>query len=264
MEVKSKKDKNIAAILALFGGFFGLHRYYLGQVGLGIAYTVFAITFIPAFLAFIDFIVFISQSKLSFDAKYNKEHFFSMYGGKTNSGRETSRAKDRKFENAPTRYREIKGANQMFGSETTKGTPGISRREISAMKVKAIQHFKNFELKESKRIFLEILNYTPRDASIHFNLACIYSLNENSEMAFQALDQAVKYGMEGLDRITSHDALAYIRIQPQFEEFRKNNFKIPEGGFNQSTTTEAFEEPEDSIPLESREEIPEERKLERE
>ena len=256
MEVKSIKDKNIAAIMALFGGFFGLHRYYLGQVGLGIAYTVFAITFIPAFIAFIDFIVFISQSKLSFDAKYNKEHFFRMYGGKM-SGKPSSTINERKLENAPTRYREIKGANQMFGSENSKRTPGISRREISALKVKAIQHFKNFELKESKRIFLEILNYTPRDASIHFNLACIYSLNENSEMAFQALDQAVKYGMEGLDRIASHDALAHIRIQPEFEEFRKNNFKIPEGGFNQSTTTEAFEEPKESLPREVREELSE-------
>lgn len=51
------KDKNVAGILALFLGAFGVHRFYLGQTGLGILYAVF-MTGISTILGIIDAIVF--------------------------------------------------------------------------------------------------------------------------------------------------------------------------------------------------------------
>lgn len=68
------KDKSIAAILALFLGGFGIHRFYLNQPVLGILYLIFCWTFIPAFIGLIDFICFLAMSKNSFDLKYNSNN----------------------------------------------------------------------------------------------------------------------------------------------------------------------------------------------
>jgi TM2 domain-containing membrane protein YozV len=65
------KSKSTAALLAFFLGGFGVHRFYLGQSGKGIAYLLFFWTLIPAFIAFIDFIIFLTMSEDSFNAKYN-------------------------------------------------------------------------------------------------------------------------------------------------------------------------------------------------
>lgn len=65
------KDKTTAAILALFLGGIGIHRFYLNQGGLGVAYLLFCWTFIPAAIAFIDFIIFLTMSDAAFNAKYN-------------------------------------------------------------------------------------------------------------------------------------------------------------------------------------------------
>ncbi len=64
------KDKLTAALLALFLGGFGVHRFYLGQIGLGIAYLLFCWTFIPAIIGFIDFIILLSCSEQNFKTKY--------------------------------------------------------------------------------------------------------------------------------------------------------------------------------------------------
>ena len=65
------KEKNTAGIIAFFLGGLGIHRFYLGQTGLGILYLVFCWTFIPAIIAFIDAIIFWTQSQESFNQKYN-------------------------------------------------------------------------------------------------------------------------------------------------------------------------------------------------
>jgi len=65
------KNKTTAAILAFFLGGLGVHRFYLGQSGLGIPYLVFCWTFIPAIIALVDFIVFLTMDEQSFNQKYN-------------------------------------------------------------------------------------------------------------------------------------------------------------------------------------------------
>jgi len=51
---KSRKNRTTALLITLFFGGLGGHRYYMGQVGMGILYTVFCWTFIPAIVAFIE------------------------------------------------------------------------------------------------------------------------------------------------------------------------------------------------------------------
>ncbi|MEX1366045.1 MAG: NINE protein [Nannocystaceae bacterium] len=65
------KDKNVAAILALFLGGIGVHKFYLGRIGAGILYMVFSLTFIPSLLGLIDFFVLALMDKDEFDRRYN-------------------------------------------------------------------------------------------------------------------------------------------------------------------------------------------------
>ena len=65
-----QKSRIAAALLALFLGGFGVHKFYLGRVAWGIVYLLFCWTFIPAFVAFIEFIVYLCMSDESFRAKY--------------------------------------------------------------------------------------------------------------------------------------------------------------------------------------------------
>ncbi|WHI46904.1 NINE protein [Microbulbifer sp. JMSA004] len=64
------KSKVAAALLAFFLGGFGVHKFYLGQVGLGILYLVFFWTFIPAIVAFIEFIILLTMSDEAFNQKF--------------------------------------------------------------------------------------------------------------------------------------------------------------------------------------------------
>lgn len=65
------KNKTTAAILAFFLGGIGIHRFYLGQGGLGILYLIFCWTFVPLVIAFIDFIIFLTMDEKAFNDKYN-------------------------------------------------------------------------------------------------------------------------------------------------------------------------------------------------
>jgi len=64
------KSKGVAIVLALFLGGLGAHKFYLGQVGLGILYLVTCWTFIPAVVAFIEAIVYACTNDAEFAAKY--------------------------------------------------------------------------------------------------------------------------------------------------------------------------------------------------
>jgi TM2 domain-containing membrane protein YozV len=63
------KSRITAALLAFFLGGIGAHKFYLGQVGIGVVYLLFCWTFIPAIIAFIEFIIYLTQDDATFAAK---------------------------------------------------------------------------------------------------------------------------------------------------------------------------------------------------
>ena len=63
-----QKSRIAAALLAFFLGGFGVHKFYLGRVGQGLLYLCW--TFIPAIIAFIEFIIYLCTSDEAFAAKY--------------------------------------------------------------------------------------------------------------------------------------------------------------------------------------------------
>jgi TM2 domain-containing membrane protein YozV len=64
------KSKTTAAILAFLLGGLGIHKFYLGKTGQGILYLLFFWTFIPAILALIEFVMFLTMSDEVFAEKY--------------------------------------------------------------------------------------------------------------------------------------------------------------------------------------------------
>lgn len=64
------KSKLIAALLAFFLGGLGIHKFYLGQFGLGILFLLFSWTFIPSIVAFIEGVIFLTMSDDLFNEKY--------------------------------------------------------------------------------------------------------------------------------------------------------------------------------------------------
>ena len=67
----SGKSKVVAALFAIFLGSLGIHKFYLGKVGMGILYLLFCWTFIPGFVSFIEGIVYLCQSDEEFARKYS-------------------------------------------------------------------------------------------------------------------------------------------------------------------------------------------------
>ncbi|KAB8029808.1 TM2 domain-containing protein [Fluviispira multicolorata] len=71
--ITSGKSKVIAAIFALFLGGLGIHKFYLGKKGQGVLYILFCWTFIPAFIALIEGVLYLIMSDEKFNAKYNNK-----------------------------------------------------------------------------------------------------------------------------------------------------------------------------------------------
>ena len=69
-----KKNPTTAVLLALFLGGLGAHKFYMGQVGVGVLYLLFVWTFIPAILVLIDAFVIAGQV-----AKYNEQKALELF-----------------------------------------------------------------------------------------------------------------------------------------------------------------------------------------
>lgn len=66
------KNKTVAAVLAIFVGGLGIHKFYLGKTFQGIIYLLFCWTCIPAIAALIEGVLFLMSSESEFNQKYNR------------------------------------------------------------------------------------------------------------------------------------------------------------------------------------------------
>ena len=201
------KNKTTAGLLALFLGWAGVHRFYLGQTGLGILYFFLMFFGVSFVLGLIDAIVFFSMDDGDFNRKYNSP------------------------ERRATQDRNIK----QYGpySQNRGRMPAVPRNAQAAgrdlqnpHKINGIKKYKEFDLEGAIEDFNKGLEIHPRDISLHFNLACAYSLTEQVEKAYTHLDKAVSLGFNDFDKIKTHDDLAYVRIQDRFDEFQNNGYRL--------------------------------------
>jgi TM2 domain-containing membrane protein YozV len=65
------KSKMAAGILAILLGDIGVHKFYLGNIGMGILYLCFCWTGIPGVIGLIEGIIYLTSSKEDFERKNN-------------------------------------------------------------------------------------------------------------------------------------------------------------------------------------------------
>lgn len=65
------KSKVTAGILGILLGGIGVHKFYMGKIGMGILYLCFCWTGIPAVVGFIEGIVYLCSSDENFQLKHH-------------------------------------------------------------------------------------------------------------------------------------------------------------------------------------------------
>jgi TM2 domain-containing membrane protein YozV len=206
------RNKNTAAILALILGVFGVHRFYLGQTFLGIIYCMFFWTGVPALLGVIDAVLLAVMNDTLFDAKYNRE----FLKGNVDPWRQREREQEMEY------YRRQREGKRKYEIPV----PSTPSKKENPTKLTGIAKYKDYDFKGAIEDFQKAIKIDPTDTSLHFNIACAYSITENAEKAYEHLSNAVTLGFVDFDKISTHDSLAYVRIQPQWDDFVENGFKL--------------------------------------
>ncbi len=215
------KNKNTAAILAFVVGFIGVHQFYLGNVLLGLGFIFlmkwkFKFAF---FLAIAQGIHYLTMSQEEFEQKHDKGFY-----KRKNKWRD-------KWENKPQNT-----VNQPVATvETTVPSSSKSGWEAwtnpinnNALKAEGIKKYKEYDFRGAIIDFEKILLTEANDHTTLFNLACCYATLEEKEKAFEYLSRAVANGLKDSEKIAKHDGLAHLRVQPEWDDFVANRYKIAE------------------------------------
>jgi len=163
--------------------------------------------------------LFFTMDRDAFDAKYNKDYI--EQGSRTEQ--RTKRAKERN-----RRYRKTKknDARREQGHQTSLKKMKPSKAKSTAFLKEGIKKFKEYDFEGAIVDFEKALKNDPQHVATHFNLACAQSLMENKDKAFYHLDRAVALGFNDFNAIKTRDHLAFIRIQPEFDLFENNGFRL--------------------------------------
>ncbi len=211
------KNKVTAAMLAFFTGFMGGHKLYLGKTGGFIGFMILLIVSmnvgfpISLIAGVMQGIKLLNMSEQDFDRMYNRGNA-PIRRGPLEARRE---AQMQKYEQIP--FKKNKGQNSSSPLNTMRANP---------YKNSGIKKYKDFDLEDAIIDFKKGLELAPNDVALHFNLACAYSLTEKKSLAYHHLSKAVAMGLKDVDRILSHDDLAFVRIQPEFDHFRSSGFRM--------------------------------------
>ena len=217
------RNRLVAAILAIFLGAFGVHKFYLRKPGTGIFYFFMFMVFlnaklpVMALIGLFEGLRLLMMSDQEFNRRYNPE--FSQQDQNWEQSRQG-------------RYR-WGGRNQPEGQTNQNQSRGWKNVEISnqagarrnIFKESAIRKYKEFDLTGAIEDFQKSLQVEPKDIASHFNIACAYSLTEQAEKAYYHISKAVEYGFNDYEKLSTHDDLAFVRIQNQWDNFKNSGFR---------------------------------------
>lgn len=196
----------------MFLGWVGIHRFYLGQVGLGIVYAIFFWFPLIWLIAFIDAIVLFSMDPDVFNAKYNKQAW-------------QQRQQQADFDRQRRPDFERREMRPQAPPPPPQRKAPVDRP--NPHKTAGLEKFKDYDYYGAIEDFKKSLEIAPQDIATHFNISCAYALIEDKEKAFQHLDKAVSLGFRDFQKVKEHHALAYLRIQKEFEQFEANGYRLP-------------------------------------
>lgn len=211
------KNKTTAAILAFFLGGIGVHRFYLGQFGLGFLYLIFCWTFIPSFIALVDLIIFLTMDVDRFDYKYNPHYVNQKNTAQPTVVINNNNTVGSMPEKALVVKEKKETTNPVLNLE-----PKNDRFEIAGN-----LKYEDYDFDGAIKDYLQSLNINPHKPEIHFKLACLYSLLEQSDSAFFHLNRSIEKGYNDINQIKTHDHLSFLRIQqPTYDNFVNNGFRL--------------------------------------
>jgi len=203
------KNKFVAILMAVFGGWFGLHRFYLGEVGPGIFYIMlfmFTSAFklpVTAILGIFDAFKLLMMSPRKFDRLYNSGHEDGLQRRRKQGRTQKDLYEERKRQ---SRQKDVK--------------------RVNPYKSTGINKYKDYDIEGAILDFEKGLKIEPNDVSLHFNLACGYSMQEEKDKSLFHLDKAILNGYKDFEKIKTHDDLAFLRVQPEFEKFEANEWRM--------------------------------------
>ena len=212
---KGRKKKFWAGMFAIFFGVFGVHRFYLGQRKLGMLYLglvlagmiinegLAALIPIVAIISLIDAIIFFSMPRHDFDVKYN---------GMRQETNEVAAPPIKKYKR----------------KKEPRTKPQKSPKDIQFDKYwqKALDEYQEYDYGGAIAALQQAVKLKPNDQEAHFLLSRCYSINEQTEEALAHLDLAFAAGLTDKGRIQMQSDLAFLRMQPQYEAFVNNGYRL--------------------------------------
>lgn len=207
------RNKIVAALLAFIGGTIGAHKIYLRDSG-GIIFFFFLFVFSMSFkfpltmlLGILDGIKLLNMNDQEFNKRYNRGFV------------QSNPVIERRREAQMNKY-EMEDKSRQYGQKV------VRKPRTNPFKASGMAKYKEFDIEGAILDFERGLDIDQEDIALNFNLACAYSLTEKKDLAFKHLNRAVILGFNDTDRIITHDDLAYLRIQPEFDAFKKSGFKV--------------------------------------
>ncbi len=119
---------------------------------------------------------------------------------------------------------DIKRNGKLVRQNVPVGFGSMPKKPKKSAKEKGIQLLDDYDLEKALEQFHLAIDSGTIDSEVYFYMACIYSIMEREEKGFIALQKAVGYQLANQNRILEEDHLAYLRMHPAFDEFRKSGF----------------------------------------
>ncbi len=236
------KNKTTAAFLSLALGVFGVQFFYLSRVGLGVFMCMLTFFFhkpeIAVFVGFINFIMLLTMGEDKFNRRYNSRWWKEQqqmnpqdqYAAQQQAAEQARQRAEQQRTQQQAAQQNREARNRMRPTAPPQyqkpEKPSISQKE--GLKQTALAKFKDFDYQNAIDDFGKALAIDPADVAVHWNLSCCYSLTEQKELAFYHLQKATELGFKDYDKIKTHEALAFLRVQPEFETFARNGFRMTE------------------------------------
>ncbi|MEM8909346.1 MAG: tetratricopeptide repeat protein [Bacteroidota bacterium] len=105
-----------------------------------------------------------------------------------------------------------------YGSKPKK--PGAKAKK------QGLAYLKEYDLDAALEAFTKALENNPKDPEVYFHMACAYSILEKTTQGFEALKNAIDYGLLDREMILNHDMLAFLRMHDAFEGFFNSDFTV--------------------------------------